>query len=254
MIIIRNTENLAGVEISGDFYDFNDLYDALHVIAISEESDKHTQYIDISTRLLGFCYDLRHAFQGDREVDLVDNMMNEEIMAFHSTIMPKNNVYYKFNYLYPEMMFVMLAMNALVNIRIRELAKSKYDEAFDRNVIWDNVIWAVRGFQAAFAKCVKNTLTQNSYARWQKFMSVKYSFIEDICGQYIDIQNIKYIALDKENRLKRLNTFAKRIAEFRYDAEHDEIKEVVTEAAIENSCQEGDILLEGLEYPDHIEW
>lgn len=54
--------------------------------------------------------------------------------------------------------------------------------------------------------------------------------------------------------MKNLNTIAKRIAEFRTDAEHSEIKEVVAEAAKEYSRCEGDIRIEGIEYPDEILW
>ena len=45
-----------------------------------------------------------------------------------------NDVYYKCNYLYPEMFFIMLALNELVKIRIRELVKGKhtYNNALDK--------------------------------------------------------------------------------------------------------------------------
>ena len=36
MIIIKNTENLAGVSISGDVYDLDKLVDALYTITIDE--------------------------------------------------------------------------------------------------------------------------------------------------------------------------------------------------------------------------
>ncbi len=32
----------------------------------------------MSTRVLGVCYDVRHAYQGDREIELVDNGMTAE--------------------------------------------------------------------------------------------------------------------------------------------------------------------------------
>jgi hypothetical protein len=176
---------VSGVSISGDFYDLDALYDALVAIAIDEFSEKHRNYIDISMRLLGFCYDLRHAFQGDREIDFLDNMMDNDKMSFHSTITPKTNVQYKFNYLYPEMMFVMLAINALVMLRINDLNKSKYrfDRAFDKKVIWDEALATARSFQAKFTKCVKETLSEDAFARWLGFMNQNYLFIENIAGQ-----------------------------------------------------------------------
>jgi hypothetical protein len=256
MITIKNTENLTGVTISGDFNDLYNLVDAFHAITINEYSEKHQSYIEISTRVLGLCYDIRHAFQGDREVELVDNGMNEDKMRFHSIITPKSNVYYKCNYLYPEMFLVMLALNELIELRIRELTKTKYiyKEALDKNVIWNDKIAIIRVFQGEFTRCVKEVLTEASYARWLKVMNGDYLDIEHIMSQYLDILNIKYIKMNKEKRLKSLTSIAKRIAEYRYDREHGEIEEVVLAAAREHGCPRGDIRLEGIEYPEDIVW
>jgi len=256
VIIIKNTDKLAGVSISGDNYDLDKLVNALYTITIDEFTQKHAKHIRISTRVLGLCYDVRHALQGDREVELVDNGMDEDKMKFHSMITPKNNVYYKCNYLYPEMFFIMLALNELVKIRIKELSKSKsyFTDAFDKNTIWDDTIATIRSFQGEFMKCVKELLTDNSFARWLKLMNNDYIYIEEIAGQYVDLLNIKYIAMDKEKRLKNLNKIAKRIAEFSNDSDHNEIKEVVVKAAKEYGCCEGDIHIQGMEYPEDITW
>lgn len=256
MITIRNTPNLTGVIISGDFNDFYNLVEAFHEITINEYSEKHYQYVDISTRVLGLCYDIRHAYQGDREIELVDNNMTEDKMKWHSIIAPKSNVYYSCNYLYPEMFFVMLALNELVELRIKDLAKTNYiyKEAMDKKVIWDETIATIRSFQAAFAKCVKDTFTSATFSRWLNVMNSDYINIEDIAGQYVDLLNIKYINMTKEKRMKNLSSIAKRIAEFRHDSDHEEIKEVVMEAAREYGYEPGVIRLEGIEYPKDFEW
>lgn len=256
MIIIKNTENLAGVSISGDFNDLEKLVDSFYAITIDEFPEKNINHIEISTRVLGLCYDVRHAFQGDREVELVDNGMDEDKMKFHSIIVPQNNVYYKCNYLYPEMFFVMLALNELVQLRIKELAKSRYlyKTARDKNVIWDDKIATIRSFQAEFIKCVKEVLTEASFNRWLKVMNGDYINIYQITGQYVDLQSIKYINMTKEKRIKNLAIIAKRIAEFQSDTEHDEIKTVVTRAAKEQGRSAGDIRLQGIEYPEEILW
>jgi hypothetical protein len=256
MITVKNTPNMAGVEIRGDFYDFEKLVDAFYTITANEFEDKHKGYIHISTRVLGLCYDLRHAMQGDRGVELVENGMDEEKMRFHSVIAPRNNVYYQCKYLYPEMFFVMLALNELVKLRMRELVKSKYEYniAFNKDVIWDDKIATIRSFQAEFAKCVREALTENSFSRWIKVMNNDYIFIKEIAGQYVDLLNIKYLKMNKEKRLKNLTVIAKRIADFQADPDYREIKEVVAEAVKEHGCSESDIRLEGIEYPEEILW
>lgn len=256
MIVMKNTKNLTGVTISGDFNDLYSLVEAFHAITIDEYSEKHQSYIEMSTRVLGLCYDVRHAYQGDREVELVDNNMNEDKMRWHSLIVPKSNVYYKCNCLYPEIFFVMLALNTLVELRIRALSKTKYilKEALDKNVIWDDKIAVIRVFQAEFVKCVKEVLTEASFTRWLKVMNGGYLNIEQIAGQYVDMLNIKYINMTKEKRLKNLSSIAKRIAEYRYDKEHKNIKEVAESAAREYGCSQGEVRLRGIEYPDDIVW
>ena len=266
MITVKNTENLAGVTISGDFDDLNNLVDAIYGIVInendlSEDSNKSKakelkRYIDMSERVLGFCYDLRHAYQGDREIEFIDNNMNQDKMKWHSTITTANNLYYKFNYLYPEMFFIMLALNELIEVRIKALTKTSYiyGEGLDKRVIWDDKITIIRAFQSQFVKCVKSTLSESSFSRWLSTMNEDYIYIHNICGQYLDVLNINYMKMNKETRLKKLTSYAKRIAGYSADREHIEIERVVLDGANEYQCPKRDIKLEGVEYPDNILW
>jgi pyruvate/2-oxoacid:ferredoxin oxidoreductase alpha subunit len=89
MISIVNTPNFTGVTIRGDYYDLYNLVQALYEIAISEFSEKHQEYIDMSLRVLSVCYDIRHAFMAHRDIYLVDNNMTEEKMKWHSLIVPE---------------------------------------------------------------------------------------------------------------------------------------------------------------------
>ncbi len=256
MISIQNTENLTGVSISGDYNDLYQLMEAFHIITIDEFSTKHLQYLEISTRVLGVCYDVRHSMQGDREVELVENGMNEDKMKWHSIITPVSNVYYSDNHFYPEMFLVTLVLNALVKLRIRELSKSKYylDGAFDRRAVWDQPIATIRLFQSEFAKCVQKVLTKASYTRWLKYMNDDYINIENIACQYVDLLNVRYINMDREKRQKKLSAIAKRIAEFESNPEHNEIRAEVLAAAKRYGCSKDNIRLSDVEYPDEIIW
>lgn len=177
-------------------------------------------------------------------------------MKWHSIKAPKNNIYFSCNYLYPEMFFVMLALNALIELWIKDLTKAKYifKETLDKKVIWDETIAIIRLFQAEFKKCVKGTFTDATFARWINLMNSDYINIEDTAGQYVDLLNIKYINMTREKRLKTLSSIARRIAECKYDGEHKAIKKVVMEAAREHQCEPEAIRLEGIEYPEDFEW
>lgn len=255
MIKIENTENLAGVTISGDYDDLSNLVDAFYAITICDDNKKHSRCIDMSTYLLGLCYEIRHAYMGDREVELVENNMDEEKMKWHSIIAPKKNLNFKCKIFYPEMFYHMLAMNKLIEIRITELTKTRYAaDALDRRVIWDDTIAAIRYFQAAFAKCVKETLPPASYNRWLSFMNKSDIHIQAMGHQFMDVLNINYLSMSREKRLKNLNTIARRIAEFWDDEEWQDIDKVLEAGAKKYGCPKSDVRLVGVEYPDEIEW
>ena len=154
------------------------------------------------------------------------------------------------------MFFIVLALNRLVEIRIRYLSKQKQaqDNAFDRKVIWDETIAIIRLFQARFQKSVSELMTENVFSRWLKLMNDNYIYIEQIALQYVDILNIDYLKMNRDKRLKNLSRIARRIAHFQYDDEHREIKDVVVRAAREYNCSEAEIRLAGSEYPQEIIW
>ncbi|MEW9674265.1 hypothetical protein [Ammoniphilus sp. 3BR4] len=76
MIFATNTPNSMGIAIYGDYMDFEELYEALH--AIVGEEGEFPSYDTPRLRVLGVCYDIRHALMGDREIEFVDNGMDEE--------------------------------------------------------------------------------------------------------------------------------------------------------------------------------
>ena len=74
MLKIRNTKNLLGVTILGDYEDLSTLRDAIsnytNLYMSSQEDPKAAHCYEC---VLGLCYDLRHAFQGDRGFESVPN-------------------------------------------------------------------------------------------------------------------------------------------------------------------------------------
>lgn len=256
MLKVVNTENLTGIKISGDLYDLQSLVDAFYAITISEDDEKYSRYFDISTRVLGLCYDIRHALMGDRDVILVENNVNEDIRTDQAQITPKRNVYYQCNYYYPEMIFITLAVNELLEIYIKQNIKPKndYNGALNKAVIWDQNIAVLRSFQAAFSECVKGTLSKVSYTRWLNFMNSNYISILEISGHFLDHHNIKYLDMGKEQRQKKLSSIAKRIVEYWNDPLHKELKETAVKAAEQYNCSPSDLRIAGFDYPEEIIW
>lgn len=109
MLKTKPTEHLMGITIQGDYNDFFELVDSIYSITGLEE-DSADMYYGVKNRLLGICYDIRHAYQGDRNVILVDNNMDDDKMKWHEMITPEQNVYYSVEVLFPEAIFVAAAV------------------------------------------------------------------------------------------------------------------------------------------------
>lgn len=67
MISAVPTENLTGVTIEGDFDDFYEIVESIYRMTGFEE-DYDDRYWGVKNRLLGICYDMRHACMGDRDI------------------------------------------------------------------------------------------------------------------------------------------------------------------------------------------
>jgi hypothetical protein len=250
MIKLKMTENFAGVAISGDFNDFYDLVEALHEISIDEEDTKNSWYYDISIRVLGLCYDIRHAYQGDRTVLLEENGMDRDKMKWHGIIAPESNVYYECYCIYPEMVCNMLAIDKLIELKSRTLSKKRYFELTDKKVLWSKSLSILRLLQSQFVECVKEIHEPRNFSRWFNLVSGTSS-IENISHSYIDFVNISYLKLDRETRLKKLNIYTKRVTEFYHDPDYRKLKRELEQLKKEHG--HSDFRLK-LDYPEEIDW
>lgn len=239
MIYVTNTPNNAGVSIHGDYQDFDQLYDALYAI-VGDEGEFLSHY-SARTRVLGVCYDIRHAIMGDREVEYVDNGMDEEKMKRLSMITPKQNIYFKIEVLWPEMLFVTMALNDFIMLNRK---KCKHPE-------WDKTTAAVRKLQAGVAECLQQTVSEASYKRMLNKMIRDYTWMDDYFTQYLDLLNSKFLAMDKEKRLSNISSMSKRLAE--KGTEYQAVKRDVTEAAQNYNCDVTEIRLD-IEHSEDIDW
>lgn len=249
MIFATKTPNNTGISIHGDCKDLDSTYDALHEI-VGDEND-FPEFSSSRTRVLGICYDLRHATMGDRDIEFVDNGMDEYKIKNLATLAPDKNAYFVFNILWPEILFVMMALNDFVRLYVRKRVKSSYREVLDFHVIWDNNISQVRMFQSAVCSCLKETVSEVSFTRTIHLLNKDYTWLEGYADQYVDFLNIKFLQMNNDERLKRIPTIAKRLAEEGND--YRMIKDEVYHTAKENNCEIDDIRL-SMEYPENIEW
>ncbi|HLU23427.1 MAG TPA: hypothetical protein VKZ77_13260 [Bacillaceae bacterium] len=250
MIQVKNTPNYIGVTISGDYYDFETLYDSLHAIVGDEW--EWEDYEGARLRVLGVCYDIRHALMGHREVMFVENGLDEYKMKQLSVIANDKNIYLACNVLWPEVLFVLMALNDFIRLYAKKQSKGNYYALNDYRNVWDPSIATVRSFQAVIAKCMKETIPETSINRVIKLMNHDYSWADNYATQYLDELNCRFIEMEAEKRIKNITIMAKRIAE--KGREYQAVNEAVLKATREYNCHMTEIRMSTSEYPEFIEW
>ncbi|WP_188206852.1 DUF6904 family protein [Alkalibacillus aidingensis] len=242
MLQITPTPNYSGLEIAGDYYDLEQLYEALHQVVGNE--DEHLELYQARMRVLGLCYDIRHAFMGNREYTFVDNGLNEDAMEWLGLDDAKGNLYLTFPIYYPEILMIVMALNDFMDRYESQNAVLKQ---------WDLTVQTVRKFQAAVIQSLQETLKPQTFKMMLNHMSKHSVRFDHYYTQYIDELNIRFLNWDKDQRLKNISIMAKRIAE--QGKEYQKAKQQILEAAQESNCHPSEIRYNE-EYPDfdEIDW
>lgn len=240
-----------GVAVFGDFLDFENLYDALHEV-VGDEGE-YPAYELARLRVLGVCYDFRHALMGNREIEFVDNGMDEEKKKRLSVLFPDKNLYLKINILWPELLFVTMVLNDFVREYAQKKTNRSYDYFQDKQIIWNKSVAQIRVFQSCIQVCIQETIPETLFSRMMNTLHKKYTYngFGNYITQYVDILNEKFIGMDKAKRQKNISIMAKRLVE--QGNEYQRVKRDVIHAAEIHQCEVENIDV-GADYPDEIDW
>lgn len=239
LLAVENTPQLTGVLIKGDRDDFENLYEALHEIVGPEEIIK--DHYDVRIRVLGLCYDLRHAMMGHRNAFFKPHGLEEEQMAFLSLVGSKQNLYLSFETYWPELLFITFALEDFISLYTKR----------EKAHAWDATIMTVRQFQSIISKLLEETVTPRQFSSLKKMMTPSSLQYKGYFTQFVDIQNMNWFRMSKEQRQKNLSIVAKR-----FSPDHPEyqlVKEEIEAAAKEHDCSPSEIRYSE-EYPDVIDW
>lgn len=239
MLSIQSTEQLTGARISGDFWDLDELITAIY--AITGDDKKYYDYQGARLRILGVCYNLRHATQGDSHIKFVGNGLTKSILTRHQMIVPEKNVYFSTELLWPELIFTAIALNDFIRLHQERIDASD----------WNIHIATIRKFQATVAECLEQELDEEEYLVFLKMLHQKTPLTFRYATQYVDILNLEYIDLSAEERKAHLAAFALRL--MLEDEEYIALKEQLIEAAktTKNALHELQI---NINYPEKIIW
>lgn len=227
MIKLTNTPNMTGVLISGNVEDFEALYDALHTVVGPEELA--FALTGARLRVLGLCYDLRHACMGNRNVAFQEHGITMEQMKYLSMIGPTQNLYVSFETYWPELLYISFVLNEFI-------------ESYERNQkkpihTWDESRAIVRLFQSKVLKLAQATMPEKSFVTFKKSTDgtslFSYRFYANMYTQFVDYLNLQWIAMNLEDRPKKLHLIAKRLNQ--HSSEYEKFERQMNTAALAES-------------------
>lgn len=258
MISAMPTENLAGIAIEGGHEDFYEIAESIYRMTGLEESYED-YYWSVKNRLLGVCYDIRHAYMGNRDVKLVNNGVHDEMMKWHSMILPRQEVHFRVNILFPEAIFVALSAQELYvwsrsyyGQRTKKQEENaqfpalKYSDYIRDKAVIDTLSAVILGALA-------DVIGEDELEKVFKLKGHQNSDIFfDYATQYVDKCNIEYLKTAPEKRKDKLRNIAKRFIQ--QPVAYKNMKRDLEYSAKEYDCSFHELHDPKLEYPEEIEW
>ncbi|WP_416145480.1 DUF6904 family protein [Planococcus koreensis] len=238
MLTLQNTPNHAGVKISGDYFDLEELNKAIyHVIG---DENKYLHYTGSRTRILGICHAVRQAALGERNVETVFNGLTDHAKKQKSFISPDKNIYFSTEVLWPEILYAAVALKDFVRLH-------REDAAFPD---WEPEVHVITHFQSLVLDCLHGQVPEAEYQVIMKTFS-DTAPVRDYAVQYIDFLNLKYIDMAKQQRENALSSVAMKIAT--QDSDYNAFRQQVLAAATPSKKAIHEIQFKA-DYPEKIDW
>ena len=240
MIKVKLTQNYTGFNIEGTFDDLYELYDNIDYFLGLEECEDIFEE-DMRLHILGFLYDLRHAYQGARNIKAVDNVLNDEQKEYYGIAKSvKKDILYDFNYVVPELLTDILIFKHFAKGTNNKL--SEYDTNYN----------GVMTFYSKVIDALKEILTEKQVKKVKKLFSESSISERYWLRQWFMMVCIDYLKMTKNKRQKEMMHIITSICESYLYNEYNEIKNEVKEYAKENNIIETEV--EYGEYPEEVEW
>lgn len=187
MLALCNTENLAGVRISGDYWDFEELKQAVEkLISFHPVTDINTSIIS----LRNFCEHLSKTLAGESHIETTYNGMNDTIKTNFDTNFPSQNIYFSTERFWPEIYFNLFCLNKLLD----EFYKTHEKRKFSPYVL------TIQKFQANIFQCINLITGPKECLKLEADLYKQTMNINNYPLQYIDLLNLKYLSFSKNER------------------------------------------------------
>ena len=240
MLKVKLTQNYTGFNIEGTFDDLYELYDNIdYFLSIEECEDIFEE--DMRLHILGFLYELRHAYQGSRNIKAVDNGLNDEQKQYYGISKSiKKDVLYDFDYIVPELLTDILIFKHFARSKAKKL--SEYDTNYN----------GVMTFYSKVIDALQKKKKKKQVKKVKKLFSASYISERYWLRQWFMMVCTDYLKMTKNKRQNEMMHIITSICESYLYNEYHEIKNEVKEYAKENNIIETEV--EYGEYPEEVEW
>ncbi len=239
MLIIQPTEMMTGVRISGDYWDIDALLTAIYTV--TGEKNRYLDFQGARHRILRVCLDLRKATKGEKNIEFVSNGIYKTIEKEKNILAPKKNVYFSVEVFMPEIIFTAIALNDFITL---------HQEKAD-HYEWSPAIATIRHFQATVYELLESLLDKEHYGIFLEMLHTKQPAFFRYATQYVDVLNLEYLHLSRDERREHLAAYALRF--FIEDDTYTMLKEQIMSAASFTKQPLHEIETT-LKYPDIIDW
>ncbi len=197
----------------------------------------------MQNHLYGFLYEVRHAYQGDREIFLNDNDLcdfKRERFNLKKRDVTDKNIYYSFKYLLPDLILDMMLIKYFI---------SKVDKTVKELNPYINM---VNLFYSLGLYSLEKILTKTRFNKIKK--GIKEAAIYDTIffPQWFEIISLDYAKMDKASREKKFMNIMNTIYNYGNYVDYIEMKTDIINMCKEKGCTLDDIHYE--DYPEDINW
>ncbi len=258
MLIMKPSPKNLGVQVCGTDRELEHLYEALHEMSL-RTSDQLEADEPVDIRILGLAYDVRHARMGDRDYEWEENgweavlARSDERVAARDTH-PRQNLLWSFPVLWPEMLFLAMALQSRLDRYIRNRSPHRHVQTpwMNSKMAFDPHVAAIWGVQSSLRQALEEVLTPRKYGNTLGYLGKGARLMNNYLTQYVDYWNLEFIDMSPTKRQDQLSVVAKRLS-----SQDDEYHNVMW--SIEAFAQKHDIPPQYVryghkDYPDELEW
>ena len=257
MLHVELTEHFTGFRIHGDYDALDKLYDTVWTLAdVAAPGDEPKPDESMRARLLALCYDLRHAYQGDRGVTTRPSGMDAEKASWLGIDYAPRNQIFSVEVLYPEAMYEFLVLDHLVELRRKKIlgSKARLTSPYAQcKALYDQLITHTRYYQGLMVDALRPHVSSQMLTRVLQQAAAPYSNVSAMYTQWVDVINMDWMAMTQKKRAKGFSTVVRDLADYSLHEQYREMRADIDASAKENGTHVDNVRL-NLEYPEDIEW